>query len=215
MAQRGRPAEAARRRPPTQRMTRHAARLSMEPAASLPDLPMPTACPWDGYARRYRILVPKYPIPRLASGGEVAARQAGGQVDWGCGGSGEREAPTDKPWASSGDASPCALTGGLCDWRACPHVDRSLRPAPASRRDRLTWGQTPQSHKPPVSVQGLASPEDAHGLPVGASRSPLPRRPRPTHPPLGRRRLRRRPSGGIGTPGRGCRRGHVLLARGV
>ena len=58
-------------------------------------------------------------------------------------------------------------------------------------------GQARPSHTPPGSVQGLASPADAHGLPVGASRSPLHRRPRPTDPPLGRRRRSRRlPSGG-------------------
>jgi hypothetical protein len=47
----------------------------MEPAASLPDLPMPTACPWAGYARRYRILGPECPrSPRLEDGGFAACQ---------------------------------------------------------------------------------------------------------------------------------------------
>jgi hypothetical protein len=58
-----------------------------------------------------------------------------------------------------------------------PSGDSGSRVSPRrgcrSRRDRPTRWQSPQSPKPPVSVQGLASPEDAHGLPVGASRSPL------------------------------------------
>ena len=37
------------------------ASASCQPAASLPNLPMPTACPRHGYARRYRILGPKPP----------------------------------------------------------------------------------------------------------------------------------------------------------
>ena len=43
--------------------------------------------------------------------------------------------------------------------------------------ERPRGADTPVAQAPPVSEQGLASSADAHGLPVGASRSPLPRRP--------------------------------------
>ena len=74
------------------------------------------------------------------------------------------------------------------------------------RRAAARGGADPSTRRRPgIGVTGVASPEDAHGLPVGASRSPLPRRPRPTSPPRGRRRLRRRrPRGACGGfPGRG------------
>ena len=148
-----------------------ASRSPLQPPAPSSAERMPTACPWEPHVRRYSHRPPRARngCPRLARGSLTFAATATGPLERGTDahglpvGASRSPLQPRPPRAPSG--CPRLARGSLTFAATATGPTLSANGCPRLARGSLTFAATATG--PP------RAPTDAHGLPVGASRSPL------------------------------------------